>query len=65
VAVSGNHSFVQLSAGRTATCGRVAEGRAYCWGDARNAQLGDGDLKRANEAINKYRTTPVGVGGVP
>src|SRR6266496_430809 len=35
-------SFVQVSAGGVHTCGVTADNRAYCWGDNRYGELGDG-----------------------
>jgi alpha-tubulin suppressor-like RCC1 family protein len=40
----GNIRFEQLSAGARHTCGIVSGGQAYCWGDNRQGQLGDGTI---------------------
>jgi len=40
--VSGEHSFVQLSAGWGHTCGVRTDGTAYCWGSNDSGQLGAG-----------------------
>lgn len=42
--VSGGHSFTQLIAGGFIghTCGLVAGGAAYCWGENERGQVGDG-----------------------
>ena len=35
-------SFVQISAGAEHACGVASDGKAWCWGDGTNGQLGDG-----------------------
>ncbi len=40
VQVSGNLTFVSISAGRDHTCGVANTGAAYCWGSNLNAQIG-------------------------
>jgi len=40
--LAGNLTLAQLSAGASHGCGVTPEGRAYCWGDNRFGQLGDG-----------------------
>ncbi|HXI63149.1 MAG TPA: Ig-like domain-containing protein [Gemmatimonadales bacterium] len=40
VAVSGNLTFVALSAGQFHVCGVTSGGAGYCWGDNANGQLG-------------------------
>jgi hypothetical protein len=58
-AVSTSLRFVELGTRYFTTCGRVASGRVYCWGNNYYGQLGIGSVSAA------YSTTPVGVGGVP
>ena len=41
-AVSGGHTFVSLTAGRSHTCGIRDDGEALCWGWNSEGQLGDG-----------------------
>jgi alpha-tubulin suppressor-like RCC1 family protein len=40
--VAGGHLFRQVDAGRDVTCGVTTEDRAFCWGDGRYGQLGNG-----------------------
>ena len=42
VAISGGLTFTQLSAGQAFTCGVRGSGAAFCWGNNRWGQLGDG-----------------------
>jgi alpha-tubulin suppressor-like RCC1 family protein len=60
LAVSGSHTFRQISASGRTTCGikdvGAAAGPAYCWGANGSGQLGDG-----TQAID--RTEPVPVSG--
>ena len=40
--VAGGLQFAQIDAGAWYTCGVTVDGRAYCWGDNRAGQLGNG-----------------------
>ena len=55
VAVSGGRTFTALATGDAHTCGLATGGKAYCWGDNRYGQLGNGT--RVQQVV------PVAVGG--
>jgi len=40
--VAGMHSFKQVDAGFTHSCAVTTDNQAYCWGNGRNGQVGDG-----------------------
>jgi alpha-tubulin suppressor-like RCC1 family protein len=42
VRVVGSHQFVQIDAGTDFTCAVTTTGQAFCWGDGREGQLGNG-----------------------
>lgn len=42
VAVTGGHTFTQLSTAEIHTCGKDPAGAAWCWGLNRDGELGDG-----------------------
>jgi alpha-tubulin suppressor-like RCC1 family protein len=54
--ISGNKAFVQLSAGTDHTCGRTADGVAYCWGSDTFDELGNGAA-----AANTQSPSPVDI----
>jgi alpha-tubulin suppressor-like RCC1 family protein len=53
--VAGTHRYVNLTAGRFHTCAVTIASKAFCWGDGRNWQIGDGK--------NSLRFTPRAVAG--
>ena len=53
--VAGELTFTRVSAGFLSSCALDAHGQAYCWGDNRGGQLGDGTLEE--------RRAPVPVAG--
>jgi len=55
VRVQGGHVFRSVSAGHRHSCGVTMDGTGYCWGDNRDAQLGDGTTEQ--------RLVPTAVGG--
>ncbi len=48
-ALSGDHRFTALAAGRSHACGITAEGIAWCWGDG--GALGDGSVSEHTEPV--------------
>jgi len=42
VRVSGDVSWLSISAGFAFSCGVAQSGKGWCWGDGTNGQLGDG-----------------------
>jgi alpha-tubulin suppressor-like RCC1 family protein len=68
VAVFGSLSFRQLSAGFTHTCGITTDNRAFCWGNNREGQVGDGSTVRQRlqpslvAGGRSYRQVSAGVG---
>jgi alpha-tubulin suppressor-like RCC1 family protein len=42
VRVAGSHEFVQINAGADFSCAVTTTGRAYCWGNGREGEIGDG-----------------------
>lgn len=64
VAVTGGRRFVQVSAGALHTCGVTSLGVAFCWGDNRGGQLGNGTATGPEECrFAACSTTPVRVAG--
>lgn len=53
--------FVQLSAGDEHTCALTAQGKAYCWGDDRLGQLGNGDAATGHQGVPFPVEMPAGV----
>jgi alpha-tubulin suppressor-like RCC1 family protein len=53
VAVVGGHRFTALVSGGSseATCGIDTAGRAYCWGDGRFGQVGDGEMSSRAQPV--------------
>ena len=45
-AVADNHTFTQLTAGSSHTCGIDTTGKAWCWGNDFYGQIGDGNASR-------------------
>ncbi|MBI4408455.1 MAG: hypothetical protein HY561_02025 [Gemmatimonadetes bacterium] len=66
VPVAGRVLFLQLSAGGAHTCALATEGRAYCWGDGSNGQLGTGarTSTRAPAAVEGARLQSISAGGL-
>jgi alpha-tubulin suppressor-like RCC1 family protein len=51
VAVAGGHQFLQVSAGVSHTCGVTTSNQAFCWGENRFGQLGDGTTTERLEPV--------------
>jgi alpha-tubulin suppressor-like RCC1 family protein len=66
VPVSGTHAFEELSIGRYYGCGLARDGKAWCWGENTDGQLGDGTLMRRNAPVAvagglKFATLSAGI----
>ena len=61
--VSGGLTFQSVSAGGGHTCGITIPGRAFCWGENSNGQLGTETDLEPDECVFACSTTPVGVLG--
>jgi len=51
VAVSGGHTFTELSLGQGFSCGLRTDGRVLCWGGNELGQLGDGSTTQRNAPV--------------
>lgn len=60
VAVAGNHTFVQIDAGRSrlASCALDAAGVAWCWGPSGGGALGNGTAAMANRPVQVLASQP-------
>lgn len=58
--------FASLSAGTDFTCGLAAQGRAWCWGDNRAGQIGDGSTRERLEPsdVKRLSFTEITTGGL-
>lgn len=64
--VQGNLSFTQLSAGGSHTCGLIADGTAYCWGDNDYGQLGNNtqtDSSTPSQVFGSVKFSHIDAGG--
>jgi alpha-tubulin suppressor-like RCC1 family protein len=57
--ISGNKTFVRLSAGRWHTCGLMADGAAYCWGYDTAGELGNGGASQDTQSPSPVDTSTV------
>ncbi|HET8540519.1 MAG TPA: hypothetical protein VFL83_11665 [Anaeromyxobacter sp.] len=60
--IAGSRTFVELTAGRSHTCGRTADGAAHCWGSDAYGQLGNGYGWQDPESPGAVDTTTIWVG---
>jgi alpha-tubulin suppressor-like RCC1 family protein len=59
VAVLGGLRFLQVEAGTWHTCGVTRDNRAYCWGNNRYGQLGDGATGQTARSLDRPKPVPV------
>ncbi|MEO6068169.1 MAG: hypothetical protein ABJB33_08860 [Gemmatimonadota bacterium] len=57
--VSGGHTFAEVQAGESVSCGRTPTGEVWCWGWNWSGGLGQGSTTLANSAL------PLRVSGLP
>ena len=58
--------FIAISSGQVHSCGITVDSAAYCWGDGRNGQLGNGkrEISRfPQRVIGDFRFASIGTGG--
>jgi alpha-tubulin suppressor-like RCC1 family protein len=64
--VDGDLRFVALTTGNNHACGLVSDGRAYCWGENGQGQLGSGEYGHGNpprEVAGGHRFAALEAGG--
>ncbi|MGB3643542.1 MAG: hypothetical protein WBA15_03605 [Mesorhizobium sp.] len=66
VAVSGGHSFANISVGDTTSCGITTTGDAYCWGEGYDGQFGNGTSSSSPFPVlvsGEYKFAEISAGG--